>query len=72
MSILDGIREIRRLSTETAMLMIGVPSYETYLAHMAEHHPEQKAMTYAEFFRNRQDARYGVGVKGGSRGFRCC
>ena len=72
MSLRDGIREIHRWSTDTAMMMIGVPPYETYLAHMAEHHPEQAPMTYAEFFRNRQDARYGVGVKGGTRGFRCC
>lgn len=59
---------VRALRTG-ARSMIGIPSYDAYLAHMAEHHPEQERMNYAQFFRNRQDARYGVGGKGG---FRCC
>ena len=72
MKLRARVREIGRWSSHAAMMMIGVPSYDTYLAHMAEHHPGQKAMSYAEFFRNRQDARYGVGCKEGTRGFRCC
>lgn len=72
MSLFEGIRAIRRWSSHAAMMMIGVPSYDTYLAHMAENHPGKPVMTYAEFFRNRQDARYGAGNKDGTRGFRCC
>ena len=34
---------------------------------MKQVHPEQQPMTYKEFFRERQDARYG-----GKGGFRCC
>jgi uncharacterized short protein YbdD (DUF466 family) len=49
--------------------MIGVPDYETYAAHMRRIHPEQPVMSYAEFFRERQSARYGAGS---TRGFRCC
>jgi uncharacterized short protein YbdD (DUF466 family) len=52
-----------------ARLMIGVPSYEAYLAHVRSAHPDHEPMSYAQFFRNRQDARYGGGGKGG---FRCC
>lgn len=51
---------------DTANLMIGIPSYETYLAHMASRHPGITPMSEAEFFRNRQEARYGAG------GARCC
>lgn len=51
---------------DTANLMIGIPSYETYLAHMASRHPDITPMSEAEFFRNRQEARYGAG------GARCC
>jgi uncharacterized short protein YbdD (DUF466 family) len=52
---------------ETALLMIGQPNYAAYLAHMAAHHPERRPMTRIEFFRDREQARYGA--KGGGR---CC
>jgi uncharacterized short protein YbdD (DUF466 family) len=56
-------------TTHTARLMIGVPDYETYVAHRRAKHPDQPIMTYVEFFRERQQARYAVG-KGRFRG--CC
>lgn len=52
---------------QAAKLMIGVPDYDHYVQHMRLNHPEQTPMTYAEFFRERQDARYG-----GKGGFKCC
>lgn len=51
---------------ETANMMIGIPSYENYLAHMASRHPDVPPMSEIEFFRNRQEARYGAGRAG------CC
>jgi len=57
-----------RCLCDGARLMVGVPPYENYLAHMARHHPTEPVMTYPEFIRNRQDARFG----GGSGGLRCC
>ncbi len=57
------------LVRKTARLMVGVPDYETYVAHRRTTHPGEPVMTYEEFFRNRQDARYAVG-KGKFR--RCC
>jgi uncharacterized short protein YbdD (DUF466 family) len=56
-------------STRTARLMIGVPDYETYVAHRRANHPHQPIMTYVEFFRERQQSRYAIG-KGRFRG--CC
>jgi uncharacterized short protein YbdD (DUF466 family) len=56
----------RRL-TETANLMVGVPDYDTYVAHMAARHPGTEAMTREAFFRERQAARYGAGGN-----LRCC
>lgn len=41
-----------------ARMLVGVPDYDRYVAHMRERHPDQSPMSYAEFFRNRQDARY--------------
>jgi uncharacterized short protein YbdD (DUF466 family) len=55
----------RRL-VQAARLSCGIPDYEVYVAHLRTHHPERKIPTYAEFFRERQSARY----KG--TGGRCC
>ncbi len=53
---------------QTARLMVGVPDYQTYVTHQRTTHPDQPVMTYEEFFRERQSARYGF-----SKGrFRCC
>jgi uncharacterized short protein YbdD (DUF466 family) len=48
-------------------LMVGQPPYEAYLAHMAERHPGTAPMTRVEFFRNREQARFG-----GAGGGKCC
>ena len=52
-----------------ARLMVGFPDYDTYLEHMRRTHPGAAVMTYPEFFRERQNARYGAD---GRKGFRCC
>jgi uncharacterized short protein YbdD (DUF466 family) len=54
---------------QTARLMVGVPDYPTYVAHRNANHPGEPVMTYTEFFRERQSARYDVS-KGRFRG--CC
>ncbi len=54
---------------ETARLMVGVPDYKTYVAHRRANHPDEPVMSYEEFFRERQSARYDVS-KGRLRG--CC
>jgi uncharacterized short protein YbdD (DUF466 family) len=65
----SAVRAARYWSTRTARLMIGVPDYETYVGHRQAKHPNQPIMTYVEFFRERQQARYAIG-KGRFRG--CC
>ena len=50
----------------TAELMVGQPSYDSYVAHFSEAHPEQKPLSRAAFFRERETARFGQ-----SR-MRCC
>jgi uncharacterized short protein YbdD (DUF466 family) len=62
-------RLVCELITQTARLMIGIPDYQTYVNHRQNNHPDQPIMTYEEFFRERQAARYGIG-KGRFRG--CC
>ncbi len=53
---------------QAAHLMVGQPSYQTYAAHLQQQHPERPVMSYEEFFRERQEARYG----GKGRMGRCC
>jgi uncharacterized short protein YbdD (DUF466 family) len=62
----DTLTTFWRRAVRTARLMIGVPDYDTYVQHMRAHHPEAHVMTYAEFFNERQQARYRNG------GGRCC
>ena len=52
---------------QSMRLMVGLPEYDTYLAHMEREHPDKPVMSYEEFFRERQEARYGSGRSGG-----CC
>lgn len=54
---------------KTARLMVGVPDYDAYVAHRRAQHPGEAIMSYAEFFRDRQDSRYGA--KSGKIS-RCC
>jgi uncharacterized short protein YbdD (DUF466 family) len=63
------LSQLYRQFTRTARLMVGVPDYEAYVAHRRAQHPGEPLMTYAEFFRERQDSRYGA--KGGKIS-RCC
>ncbi len=57
------------LFKQTARLMVGIPDYEAYVEHRKACHPGEPVMTYKEFFRNRQDARYATGRGKISR---CC
>ena len=61
-------KQAGRYLAQSLRLMVGVPDYGTYLRHMEAMHPGQPAMSYAEFFRERQQARYG----GAGRVGRCC
>lgn len=70
-SRLKGIgRDLARKLSQTASLMCGQPDYDGYLAHWSRVHPDAKPMTRTEFFRNREDRRFGGGVETG--GFKCC
>lgn len=64
----EEISKAGRYLGQTMRLMVGLPEYSTYLAHMESTHPQQPVMSYEEFFRERQEARYGASGKMG----RCC
>jgi uncharacterized short protein YbdD (DUF466 family) len=57
---MTDIRTAWAWAVKAARLMIGVPDYDTYVAHRRAHHPDEPVMSYAEFFRERQNARYTI------------
>jgi uncharacterized short protein YbdD (DUF466 family) len=61
-----GLTTLLSRIKETSRLMVGIPDYDRYVEHVSTHHPEQPIMSYRDFFDNRQQARYGTGMK------RCC
>lgn len=61
------IKILWRFLKQTAVLMIGVPDYDTYLQHHNAHHSDKPAMSYEAFFSERQHARYK-----GNKQNRCC
>ena len=63
------LRQFAPRIVQTARLMCGIPDYDTYVQHRRTMHPREPIMTYEEFFRERQDARYAV-AKGRFKG--CC
>ncbi len=63
----DTLSKAGKYLGQAAKMMIGVPDYDNYVEHMRITHPDQTPMTYEEFFRERQDARYG-----GKGGAKCC
>ncbi|AJC20604.1 YbdD/YjiX family protein [Pandoraea pulmonicola] len=59
--------KVGRYLGQAMRLMVGLPDYDTYVAHMRATHPDRPVMSYEAFFRERQEARYG-----GKSGGRCC
>jgi len=67
--VFSDLARVGKYLGQAARLMVGVPDYDAYVQHMRLTHPEQTPMSYEEFFRERQEARYG-GADG--RPGRCC
>ena len=63
----DKLAQAGRYLGQSMRLMVGLPEYDTYVAHMEKTHPDQPVMSYEEFFRERQEARYGSSSSG-----KCC
>ena len=64
--------DLRKLASKLrdgARLMVGQGDYDVYVAHMRVRHAESAILSQSEFFRARENARFGAG---GERAFRCC
>ncbi|NMG74747.1 CstA-like transporter-associated (seleno)protein [Aromatoleum diolicum] len=62
----NDLSKLGKYLGQAARLMVGLPDYDTYVAHVKATHPDRPVMSYEEFFRERQEARYGGGTG------RCC
>lgn len=62
----ERLRAVWGFLVQTARLIVGVPDYDRYVAHMRRSHPDTPPMSREAFFVNRLDARYGRGAS------RCC
>ncbi|WP_028226920.1 YbdD/YjiX family protein [Paraburkholderia ferrariae] len=58
----DNVQTAGRYLGQAMRLMVGLPDYEGYVAHMRATHPDRPVMSYEAFFRERQNARYGSGA----------
>jgi uncharacterized short protein YbdD (DUF466 family) len=65
----EQLRTLTKCVCDGARLMVGQGDYGAYAAHIRRTHPDREPMTETEFFRNRENARFGVG---NTSGFRCC
>ncbi|MDT3670236.1 MAG: YbdD/YjiX family protein [Aromatoleum sp.] len=62
----NDLSKLGKYLGQAARLMVGMPDYDTYVAHVKATHPDRPVMSYEEFFRERQEARYNGGTG------RCC
>ncbi|MGH1570772.1 YbdD/YjiX family protein [Methylobacterium sp. P31] len=65
----DRLRTLSKCVCDSARLMVGQGDYAAYVEHVRRTHPDRVPMTEVEFFRNRENARFGVG---NTSGVRCC
>lgn len=68
-TMFGNLGQAKKYLGQAAKMLIGIPDYDNYVEHMQTNHPDKPYMTYEEFFRERQQARYGGDGKGGMR---CC
>ncbi|WP_066365187.1 YbdD/YjiX family protein [Neobacillus fumarioli] len=67
--MLNTLRKMNAYRKQFFSLLVGVPSYETYVEHMKTHHPGEPVKSRKQFFCEAQEERYNA--KGGKVS-RCC
>ncbi len=56
--MLNKLRSLLQYRKQFISLLVGVPSYEIYVEHMALHHPDEPVKSRKEFFCEAQESRY--------------
>ncbi len=60
-------RDILSYLRRTANLIVGVPDYDTYVAHRRQSYPDKPVMSRAKFYKNRAENRLEGSGEGVSR-----
>lgn len=60
------LKKLRACFVRVLNQIAGLPDYDAYKNHVRDAHPDRAPMSYEEFFRDRQCARYGDKIG------RCC
>jgi uncharacterized short protein YbdD (DUF466 family) len=56
--MLNKLRSLLQYRKQFISLLVGVPSYEKYVEHMALHLPDEPVKSRKEFFCEAQESRY--------------
>lgn len=58
------LTQLWQRSRQFGAMLVGVPDYDAYVAHMQLKHPELMPMTREQFVRSRMEARLGAKTPG--------
>ncbi len=57
----SSLIQIYRRSDRFFHLLVGMPSYDKYVEHMRQNHPDKIPKSQREFFKEAMEAKYGAG-----------
>ncbi len=57
----SNLIQIYRRSDRFFHLLVGMPSYDKYVEHMRQNHPDKIPKSQSEFFKEAMEAKYGAG-----------
>jgi len=69
MDLRERLKTFGKCVCDGARLMVGQGDYGAYVAHLRTTHPTLAPMSERDYYRNRENARFGGGNTGGCR---CC
>ncbi|TLD88670.1 YbdD/YjiX family protein [Helicobacter sp. MIT 05-5294] len=60
-ALASNLVQIYRRSDRFFHLLVGMPSYDKYVEHMRQNHPDKIPKSQREFFKEAMEAKYGAG-----------
>ncbi|WP_297809784.1 KCU-star family selenoprotein [uncultured Helicobacter sp.] len=59
--IVATLKALYKKSDRFFHLLVGMPSYDKYVEHMRQNHPDKIPKSQREFFKEAMEAKYGAG-----------
>lgn len=60
-TLVSSLIQTYRRSDRFFHLLVGMPSYDKYIEHMRQNHPDKIPKSQREFFKEAMEAKYGAG-----------